>query len=153
MKIIEAHSPKETYELGRQLAKAAGKGDLFVLNGELGVGKTVFAQGFAEGLEISEPMNSPTFTILEIHEGGRFPLYHFDVYRIAELEEMDEIGYEEFFYGDGICLVEWGSLIQELLPENSIYITIEKDLARGFDYRRIRVENESGRMEDEITCD
>jgi tRNA threonylcarbamoyladenosine biosynthesis protein TsaE len=138
--VIETNSAQETRQAGRKLAEKARPGQVYVLDGELGVGKTVFAQGFAEGLGIEEPVNSPTFTILQEYEGGRLPLYHFDVYRIEEPEEMEELGYEEFFYGEGVSLVEWGCQIQELLPEDAVYITIEKDPEKGFDYRRIRIE-------------
>lgn len=138
--VVETNSEKETWELGKQLAESAKPGQVFSLIGDLGVGKTVLTKGMAAGLGISEPVNSPTFTILQVYEEGRLPFYHFDVYRIADLEEMDEIGYEDYFYGDGICLVEWANLIEELMPENTIRITIEKDLERGFDFRRITVE-------------
>ena len=138
--VVETNSEKETWEFGKQLAESAKPGQVFSLLGDLGVGKTVLTKGMAAGLGISEPVNSPTFTILQVYEEGRLPFYHFDVYRIADLEEMDEIGYEDYFYGDGICLVEWANLIEELMPENTIRITIEKDLERGFDFRRITVE-------------
>ena len=138
--VVETNSEKETWELGKQLAESAKSGQVFSLIGDLGVGKTVLTKGMAAGLGISEPVNSPTFTILQVYEEGRLPFYHFDVYRIADLEEMDEIGYEDYFYGDGICLVEWANLIEELMPENTVRITIEKDLERGFDFRRITVE-------------
>ena len=104
------------------------------------MGKTVFTQGFARGLGITGPVNSPTFTIVQQYEEGRLPLYHFDVYRIGDISEMDEIGYEDCFYGSGVSLIEWSELIEELLPERAVHVTIEKDLERGFDYRRIRVE-------------
>ena len=138
--VVETNSEKETWELGKQLAESAKPGQVFSLIGDLVVGKTVLTKGMAAGLGISEPVNSPTFTILQVYEEGRLPFYHFDVYRIADLEEMDEIGYEDYFYGDGICLVEWANLIEELMPENTIRITIEKDLECGFDFRRITVE-------------
>ena len=108
--------------------------------GDLGVGKTVFTQGVASGLGITEPVSSPTFTIIQEYEEGRLPFYHFDVYRIGCIEEMDEIGYEDYFYGKGICLIEWANLIEEIIPEDAISITIEKDLEKGFDYRRIIIE-------------
>ena len=138
--IIETNSEKETWELGKRLAKTAQPGQVFSLVGDLGVGKTVLTKGMAEGLGITEPVNSPTFTILQVYEEGRLPFYHFDVYRIDDPEEMDEIGYEDYFYGEGICLVEWANLIEELMPEGTIHIKIEKDLERGFDFRRITVE-------------
>lgn len=139
MRVIESFSPEETYKAGLELGQECVAGEVYCLNGDLGVGKTVFTQGFATGLGIEEPVNSPTFTIVQVYEEGRIPLYHFDVYRIADVSEMDELGYEEYFYGDGVCLVEWGSMIEELLPEETKTITIEKDLEKGFDYRRITI--------------
>ncbi|MGN0140668.1 MAG: tRNA (adenosine(37)-N6)-threonylcarbamoyltransferase complex ATPase subunit type 1 TsaE [Roseburia sp.] len=140
MKVYETFSAEETRALGRQIGQNAQPGDLYTLVGDLGVGKTVFTQGIAEGLGITEPVSSPTFTIVQIYEEGRIPFYHFDVYRIGDPEEMDEIGYEDYFYGDGLCMVEWANLIEELLPEKRFDVTIEKDLERGFDYRRITIE-------------
>lgn len=139
--ITETHNSKETYELGFNMGKSAKAGDVYCLDGDLGVGKTVFTQGFAKGLGINEPINSPTFTIVQEYHEGRLPLYHFDVYRIGDIAEMDEIGYEEYFYSEGVCLIEWGNLISEIMPENATYITISKDLSKGFDYRRIEVKN------------
>lgn len=140
MKIIETYSAGETFELGRQIGQQAKAGEVYTLIGDLGVGKTVLTQGVAAGLDIEEPVNSPTFTIIQIYEEGRLPFYHFDVYRIGDVEEMDEIGYEDYFYGDGVCLIEWANLIEEILPETYRRITIEKDLKKGFDYRRITIE-------------
>lgn len=140
MKRIESKSEQETYQVGVQLGKSAKAGEVYCLNGDLGVGKTVFTKGFAEGLGISEPISSPTFTIIQEYEEGRLPLYHFDVYRIGDVEEMDEIGYEEYFFGNGVCLIEWATLIEEIIPDNAIWITIEKDLEYGFDYRCITIE-------------
>ena len=97
----------------------------------------------AKGLGIEEPVNSPTFTIVQVYEGGRLPFYHFDVYRIGDVEEMDELGYEEYFYSDGVCLIEWSTLIQEIIPDNAIEIVIEKDLEKGFDYRKITIGQEA----------
>ncbi|HIT65381.1 MAG TPA: tRNA (adenosine(37)-N6)-threonylcarbamoyltransferase complex ATPase subunit type 1 TsaE [Candidatus Ventrimonas merdavium] len=134
------NSPEETWELGRELGSRAVPGQVYCLDGNLGVGKTVFTQGFACGLGIEGPVNSPTFTILQQYDDGRMPLYHFDVYRIGDVSEMDEIGYEDCFYGDGVCLIEWSQLIPEILPENVIRIRIEKDLEQDFSYRRITVE-------------
>lgn len=138
--VIETRSPEETFALGEKLGREAKSGQIYTLNGDLGTGKTVFTQGFAAGLGITEPVNSPTFTILQIYEEGRMPFYHFDVYRIGDVEEMDEIGYEDCFYGEGVCLIEWAELIEEILPENVIVVTIEKDLEQGFDYRKITLE-------------
>lgn len=139
MSIQESFSEKDTFEIGYQLGKQAKAGSVFTLNGDLGVGKTVFTQGFAKGLGIEDTVNSPTFTIVQIYEEGCMPLYHFDVYRIGDVEEMEEIGYEDYFYGEGVCLIEWAELIEEILPENRIQITIEKELEKGFDYRRITI--------------
>ena len=135
--IQESFEEQDTFRIGKQLGETAKPGDIFLLEGDLGVGKTVFAKGFAAGLGITEPITSPTFTILQEYEEGRIPLYHFDVYRIADPEEMYELGYEGYFFGEGVCLIEWASLIEELLPANFRTIRIEKDLEKGFDYRRI----------------
>ena len=136
---IETFSEKETFELGKKLGTEAKPGQVYALLGDLGVGKTILTKGFAEGIGITEPVSSPTFTIVQVYEEGRMPFYHFDVYRSGDIEEMDEIGYEDCFYGEGVCLVEWANLIEEIMPENTIWITIEKDLEKGFDYRRIEV--------------
>ena len=140
--IIETRTPQETFALGESLGEKAKPGQIYTLVGDLGVGKTVFTQGLAKGLGIEESINSPTFTIVQVYEEGRLPFYHFDVYRIGDIEEMDEIGYEDYFFGEGICLVEWANLIEELLPEDAIPIKIEKDLSQGFDYRRIIIGEE-----------
>ena len=139
--IIETRSPEETFKLGKKIGEAAKPGQVYTLNGDLGVGKTVFTQGVAAGLGITEPVSSPTFTIVQVYEEGRLPFYHFDVYRIGDVSEMDEIGYEDCFFGDGVCLIEWPGLIEEILPEKVTWVTIEKDLEKGFDYRRISVED------------
>lgn len=138
--VIETRSAKETYELGVKIGKEAVKGQVYTMVGDLGVGKTVFTQGMAEGLGIQEPISSPTFTIVQVYEEGRLPFYHFDVYRIGDISEMDEIGYEDYIYGEGISLIEWANLIEEILPDERISITIEKELEQGFDYRRITIE-------------
>ena len=136
---IETFSEKETFELGKKLGTEAKPGQVYALLGDLGVGKTILTKGFAEGIGITEPVSSPTFTIVQVYEESRMPFYHFDVYRIGDIEEMDEIGYEDCFYGEGVCLVEWANLIEEIMPENTIWITIEKDLEKGFEYRRIEL--------------
>lgn len=138
--VIETNSPEETFELGRQLGQKAAAGEVYTLIGDLGVGKTVLTQGIAKGLGIDEPISSPTFTIVQIYESGRIPFYHFDVYRIGDVEEMDEIGFDDYVYGEGLTMIEWANLIEEILPEHYSQITIEKDLERGFDYRRITIE-------------
>ena len=138
--IIESFETKDTYELGKTMGEKAQKGDVYLLLGDLGVGKTVFTQGFADGLGITEPISSPTFTIIQEYDEGKLPFYHFDVYRIGDIEEMEEIGYQDYFYGEGVCLIEWANLIEELLPDTAKQIVIEKDLEKGFDYRKITVE-------------
>ena len=138
--IIETRSAEETFEVGRKIGEEANAGQVFTLIGDLGVGKTVFTQGLAKGLGIEEPISSPTFTIVQVYEDGRLPFYHFDVYRIGDVEEMEEIGYDDYFYGEGVTLIEWSNLIEEILPKQRTEIVIEKDLSNGFDYRKITVE-------------
>lgn len=140
MTVYESFSEEMTFEIGKKLGEKADKGEIICLEGDLGVGKTVFTKGFAEGLDIEDNIDSPTFTILQEYLEGRIPLYHFDVYRIGDISEMDEIGYEDYFFGEGVCLIEWASRIEELLPEAAVHIKIEKDLAKGFEYRRVVVE-------------
>lgn len=140
MDIIETFSAGETFALGQKIGRTAKAGEVYTLIGDLGVGKTVFTQGVADGLGIKEQVNSPTFTIMQVYEEGRIPFYHFDVYRIGDVEEMAEIGYEDYFYGDGVCMIEWADLVEDILPPVYTQITIEKDLKKGFDYRRISIE-------------
>ena len=149
MAVIDSFCAKDTYELGEKIGQMAKPGMVISLTGDLGVGKTVFTQGLANGLGIEEPVNSPTFTIVQVYEKGRLPMYHFDVYRIGDIEEMDEIGYEDYFYGEGVCLIEWADLIREILPEQMCRVTIEKDLEKGFDYRKITLEGFKGIEEQE----
>lgn len=138
--IVETFSADETYEYGRKMGAEAQPGDVYCLSGDLGVGKTVFTQGFAAGLGVEESVCSPTFTIIQEYEGEKMPFYHFDVYRIGDVEEMDEIGFDDYIYGEGVCLIEWADLIREILPEDFVGIFIEKDMEKGFDYRRITLE-------------
>ena len=135
--VIESFSAEETYALGEKIGQEAKPGKVYTLIGDLGVGKTVFTQGVAAGLGITEPVSSPTFTIVQIYEEGRMPFYHFDVYRIGDPEEMEEVGFEDCIYGEGLCLIEWANLIEEILPPAYTQVRIEKDLSRGFDYRKI----------------
>ena len=144
MRIIETRSAEETLRCAEEIAENARPGQVYALIGDLGAGKTVFAQGFARGLGVDDYVNSPTFTTLQIYEDGRIPFYHFDVYRIEESEEMEEVGFDDYICGDGVCLIEWAGRIEELMPEDTITVTIEKDLNRGPDYRRITI--------DENTC-
>lgn len=145
--VIETNSNKETFALGEKLGQAAKAGQIYTLIGDLGVGKTVFTQGMARGLGITEPISSPTFTIIQEYQEGRLPFYHFDVYRIGDIEEMEEIGYDDYFFGQGVCMIEWANLIEELLPEQVILVKIEKDLENGFDYRRITITGLEGMKE------
>ena len=140
MTVYESFSEEMTFEIGKKLGEKADKGEIVCLEGDLGVGKTVFTKGFAEGLNIEDNIDSPTFTIVQEYTEGRLPLYHFDVYRIGDISEMDEIGYEDYFFGEGVCLIEWASRIEELIPESAIHIIIEKDMSKGFEYRRVVVE-------------
>lgn len=142
--IYESYKPEDTFALGKKIGRSALPGQLVTLTGDLGVGKTVLTQGIAEGLGIEEPVSSPTFTIAQIYENGRMPLYHLDVYRIGDVSEMEEIGYEDYFYGEGLCIIEWAELVGEILPPERTEIIIEKDLAKGFDYRRITVREKQG---------
>lgn len=137
--IIETHSASETAAFGQKLGTLALPGQVYTLSGDLGTGKTVFTQGMAKGLGITEPVSSPTFTIVQVYEGGRLPFFHFDVYRIEDIDEMEEIGYDDYFFGSCVSIIEWADMIKELLPKHVISVTIEKDLRHGFDYRRITV--------------
>lgn len=144
MLFYESFSEEDTFQIGRQLAERAKTGDIFLLEGDLGVGKTVLAKGFAVGLGVSEPITSPTFTIVQEYEGGRLPFYHFDAYRIEDAEEMYEIGCEAYFFGEGVCLIEWASRIRDILPKDCCTVRIEKEFKKGFDYRRITMEGPVG---------
>lgn len=137
--VLETRSPEETFHVGMRLGQEAYAGQVFTLTGDLGVGKTVFTQGLAKGLGIEEAVNSPTFTIVQEYDGGRLPFYHFDVYRIGDVEEMEEVGFDDYVMGEGVSLIEWANLIEEILPEKRTEILIEKDLSQGFDYRRITI--------------
>jgi tRNA threonylcarbamoyladenosine biosynthesis protein TsaE len=137
--VIESFEAKDTFQIAYQMGQEAKPGEVYCLSGDLGVGKTVFSQGFAKGLGVLEAVNSPTFTIVQQYEGSGMPFYHFDVYRIADIEEMEEIGYEDCFFGAGVCLIEWADLIEELLPVQRTKVIIKKDLSKGFDYREITV--------------
>lgn len=137
--IIETYSAEETFEYAKSLGLKAKPGQVFTLTGDLGVGKTVFTQGFADGLGIDEPVDSPTFTIIKVYDEGRLPFYHFDVYRIGDVSEMDEIGYEDYFFGDGVSMIEWANLIEEIIPDDATHVIIEKDLTKGVDYRKLTI--------------
>lgn len=136
--VFESRSEQETLEIAKAVAGKLKNGSIVGLDGELGTGKTVFAKGFAMGLGVHEDITSPTFMIVQTYEEKRV-FHHFDVYRIADISEMEEIGYEEYFFSDAICLIEWASLVEELLPRDAIRIWIKKDLSKGVDYRLIEV--------------
>lgn len=138
MIVYETYNEKETFEIGHKLAETSNPGDIYCLLGDLGVGKTIFSKGFATGLGITEPITSPTFTIVQIYEGEK-PLYHFDMYRIEDEDELEMIGYEDYFFGQGVCLVEWANNVEDVIPQEAKWITIEKDLEKGFDYRKITI--------------
>ena len=142
--IIETNSAEETFAFGKKIGEMAKPGQIYTMIGDLGVGKTVFTEGVARGLDITEPISSPTFTIIQEYEEGRLPFYHFDVYRIGDIEEMEEIGYDDYFFGNGVCMIEWANLIEELIPDSRIQVTIEKDLEKGFDYRKITIDGLEG---------
>jgi ATPase, YjeE family len=140
--IIESYSPEETKALGKKIGEEAKPGSIYCLSGDLGVGKTVFTKGFAQGLGVTDKyITSPTFTIINEYQ-GRLSLYHFDVYRINCIEEMDDTGYEDYFFGNGVCLVEWAELVKEIIPQEAVWITVEKNLEKGDNYRKITVNNE-----------
>ena len=139
IEIFDSFSREDTYEYAKGLAEKSKAGDVYCLSGDLGVGKTVFAQGFGAGLGVSEPGSSPTFTILQEYTEGRLPLYHYDVYRVGDVDEMEETGFYEYAGGEGVTLIEWAELIEEIIPEDAVWITIKKDLEKGFDYRSIEI--------------
>lgn len=138
--IYESKSFEDTFNIGQKIGKEAKAGSVYTLIGDLGVGKTVFTQGFAKGMDIADNVNSPTFTIVQVYDEGRLPLYHFDVYRVGDSEEMFEVGFEEYVYGEGVSLIEWANLIEDILPKHYIQVLIEKDNEKGFDYRKITIE-------------
>jgi len=142
MEWYESYGAEDTYALGEVLGRQAKAGSVYALYGDIGAGKTVFAQGFAAGLGVREPVNSPTFTIVQIYEEGRLPFYHMDAYRIADPEEMEEIGYDDYFYGKGAVMIEWASLIEDFLPPGVVSITFEKKMKNGFNYREITIETQ-----------
>lgn len=146
MREMISRSAEETFKIGYECGKGARAGQVYTLSGDLGTGKTVFTKGFAAGLGIRDEVNSPTFTILQTYEDGRLPLHHFDVYRIGDPEEMYEIGWEEYAFGEGVCLIEWADLIGDLIAEvprdRLTEVKIEKDPEKGYDFRRIVISKE-----------
>lgn len=142
--IFESMAPEETAALGERLGRDARAGSVYCLSGDLGVGKTIFTKGFAKGLGVSEMVTSPTFAIMNCYAGAELPLYHFDVYRISGGDELEETGCMDYFYGDGVCLVEWAETVRDAIPEDAAWITIEKDYGRDEDYRRITLRRKGG---------
>lgn len=136
MQIYESYSYNDTQKIAAEIAGSLKGGDFIAMYGDLGAGKTAFVQGLAKALGITSNITSPTFTIINEYE-GRLPLYHFDVYRIADCDEMYEIGYDEYINGDGVCIIEWAELIEDIFPDKYYKITILKDDEKGFDYRKI----------------
>ena len=139
MEIYESYSYEDTIEIAKKIADTFKGGEFIAMYGDLGAGKTAFVQGIAKALGVMNHVTSPTFTIVNEYY-GRLPLYHFDVYRISDPDEMYEIGYDEYIDGDGVCMVEWAELIEDLFPPEYIKITILKDTYKEFDYRKIIVE-------------
>lgn len=137
-KILHIASEKETEKLGEAMGRAAVPGMVIALIGDLGTGKTTLTKSIARGLGVTETVTSPTFNIIREYRSGRIPLFHFDVYRIADPDEMYELGYEEYFYGDGVCVVEWADMIEELLPEDAVIIRIDR--GAGEEEREYRIE-------------
>lgn len=123
--IVIIKDKKETENFGRKLAENAEPGTVIALIGDLGTGKTALTKAIADGLGVAETITSPTFNIVRQYESGRIPLYHFDVYRIDDIDEMYELGYEEYFFGEGVCVVEWADMIEEIIPEDAIVIRME----------------------------
>ncbi len=139
MSCYESYSPEDTERIAAEFAQSLQGGEFIAMYGDLGAGKTAFVKGVAKALGVTRNVTSPTFTIVNEYE-GRLPLYHFDVYRIADPDEMYEIGYDEYISGGGVCFVEWSELIEELFPERYIRLTILKDEDKGYDYRKIIIE-------------
>lgn len=138
MRVIKTCSPEETFGVGERLAPFLRAGDMLCLNGDLGAGKTRFVQGIARGLGVNDTVTSPTFTLINVYQ-GRLPLCHMDVYRLNDLLEMEDLGYEEYFYGEGVVVVEWADKVRELLPEERLDIYINR-LPEGENLREIIME-------------
>lgn len=138
-KVIITKSEKETYDLGFNMAKTQKEGSVICLRGDLGAGKTVFSKGLCEGLGVLECISSPTFTIVNEYEGEKYPVFHFDMYRIEDEDELIEIGYDEYLMRGGVCIIEWPQNIQNSLPKVRTEILIERDLSMGDDVRKITV--------------
>lgn len=133
------NSVEQTEKLGIQLGKMAKAGDIICLIGDLGTGKTHLTKGIAKGLGINDYITSPTFNIVNEYSGSGLKLYHFDVYRVNDPEEIAAIGFDEYIFGDGLTVIEWANYIEELIPENNITITLEKLPALGVDFRKVTI--------------
>ena len=136
--VIESFNTNDTENIGKSIALNSKKGDIYCLEGDLGVGKTIFVKGFAKGLNIKENITSPTFNIVNEYYGN-FKMYHFDMYRISSLDEIYDVGYEEYFFSEGICLIEWASVVLEIIPKNAKWINIQKDIEKDINYRKITI--------------
>ncbi len=134
-------SIEKTMEIGRQLGEKCNAGDIFCLIGDLGTGKTHFTKGLAEGLGVTDYITSPTFTIVNEYESGRLKLYHFDVYRVNDPDEIYAIGFDEYIFSDGVSIIEWANYIEELIPEEYIKVTLEKLPEKGEEFRKIIIES------------
>lgn len=128
---------EQTTELGIKLGKILNSGDVVCLTGDLGTGKTHISKGIANGLGITDHITSPTFTIVNEYDSGRLKLFHFDVYRVCDPDEIYAIGFDDYIFSDGVSLIEWANYIEEILPSDYLHIHIEKDLSQGEDYRKI----------------
>lgn len=124
MEKVILKNTEETENLGKKIAESLKPGTVIALKGPLGAGKTTLAQKIAKGLGVSERMSSPTFTIVQEYESGRLPLYHFDVYRVSDEDELFEIGFDEYLHSNGVCLIEWADLIEDILPDDAIWISL-----------------------------
>lgn len=133
---VISNSPQETFNIGENIGNLLDNGSVICISGDLGVGKTMLVKGIASGLGIKDYITSPTFTIVNQHE-GKHMLYHFDVYRVNDLDELAEIGFDEYIYSEGISVIEWAELIVPILPKERLFIEIKKDYAKGEDYREI----------------
>lgn len=132
---------EETLNIGKQVGMLAGSGNIICLTGDLGTGKTHMSKGIAEGLGITEHITSPTFNIVNEYHSGRLNLYHFDVYRVNDPDEIYAIGFDEYIFGDGVSLIEWANYIEEIIPDEYLYINIKKLPEKGDNFRKIAIQS------------
>lgn len=131
---------EETLNIGKQVGSLVKPGDIICLTGDLGTGKTHMSKGIAEGLGITEHITSPTFNIVNEYHSGRLNLYHFDVYRVNDPDEIYAIGFDEYIFGNGVSLIEWANYIEEIIPNEYLYINIKKIPEKGENFRKITIE-------------